>query len=70
MRLQWRPDALELSVLDDGRGASAAVASDGSGQGLRGMRERAQLHGGRLESGPRSGGGFGVHAALPYGVRR
>ncbi|MGY1723934.1 sensor histidine kinase [Blastococcus sp. SYSU DS0533] len=67
VRLQWRPDALELSVLDDGRGAAAAVTgSDGLGQGLRGMRERAQLHGGRLEAGPRHGGGFGVHAALPY----
>ncbi|MGY2126836.1 sensor histidine kinase [Blastococcus sp. SYSU DS0617] len=71
VRLQWRPDALELSVLDDGRGASAAmVSSDGEGQGLRGMRERAQLHRGRLEAGPRHGGGFGVHAALPYGSRR
>ncbi len=71
VRLQWRPDALELSVLDDGRGASAAmVSSDGNGQGLRGMRERAQLHRGRLEAGPRHGGGFGVHAALPYGSRR
>ncbi|MGY1828612.1 sensor histidine kinase [Blastococcus sp. SYSU DS0541] len=67
VRLQWRPDALELSVLDDGRGAAAAITgSDGRGQGLRGMRERAQLHGGRLEAGPRHGGGFGVHAALPY----
>jgi signal transduction histidine kinase len=71
VRLQWRPDALELSVLDDGRGASAAmVDSDGNGQGLRGMRERAQLHRGRLEAGPRHGGGFGVHATLPYGARR
>ncbi len=76
VRLQWRPDALELSVLDDGRGASAALTSDngtsadGKGQGLRGMRERAQLHGGKLEAGPRHGGGFGVHAALPYGSRR
>ncbi len=71
VRLQWRPDALELSVLDDGGGASAAmVDSDGSGQGLRGMRERASLHGGRLEAGPRSGGGVGVHAALPYGRSR
>ncbi|TKJ23462.1 histidine kinase [Blastococcus sp. CCUG 61487] len=74
VRLQWRTDALELSVLDDGRGASAALssgtASDGQGQGLRGMRERAQLHRGRLEAGPRHGGGFGVHAALPYGSRR
>lgn len=76
VRLQWRPDALELSVLDDGRGASAALSSehgaagDGGGQGLRGMRERAQLHRGRVEAGPRHGGGFGVHAALPYGPGR
>ncbi|SEL82633.1 Signal transduction histidine kinase [Blastococcus sp. DSM 46786] len=71
VRLQWRPDTLELSVLDDGRGAAAAVTgSDGLGQGLRGMRERAQLHGGRLEAGPRHGGGFGVHAALPYRAGR
>jgi signal transduction histidine kinase len=70
VRLQWRADALELSVLDDGRGAGAIVSSDGAGQGLRGMRERAQLHGGRLEAGPRPGGGYGVHAALPYGRRR
>lgn len=71
VRLQWRPDALELSILDDGRGAAAAiVGSDGAGQGLRGMCERAVLHGGRLDAGPRTGGGFGVHAALPYGRQR
>jgi signal transduction histidine kinase len=70
VRLQWRPDALELSVLDDGRGAAAMVETDGSGQGVRGMAERAKLHGGQLQAGPRTGGGFGVHAALPYGVRR
>jgi signal transduction histidine kinase len=71
VRLHWRPDALELSVLDDGRGASAAmVASDGSGQGLRGMHERAHLHGGSLGAGPRHGGGYGVHAVLPYGRSR
>ncbi|MGY2078592.1 sensor histidine kinase [Modestobacter sp. SYSU DS0657] len=67
VRLHWRPDCLELSVLDDGRGAAAAIAdSDGQGQGLLGMRERAELHGGRLTAGPRHGGGFGVHAVLPY----
>jgi signal transduction histidine kinase len=65
VRLQWRADALELSVLDDGRGAAAAP-SDGEGQGLRGMVERAALHGGRLTAGPRHGGGFGVQAVLPY----
>jgi signal transduction histidine kinase len=65
VRLQWRADALELSVLDDGRGAAAAP-SDGAGQGLRGMVERAALHGGRLQAGPRHGGGFGVQVVLPY----
>ena len=55
VRLQWRPDALELSVLDDGRGASAAMVD------VRRRRARAcaacasapQLHGGRLDAGPR-----------------
>jgi signal transduction histidine kinase len=70
VRLQWRADALEVSVLDDGRGAAAMLAPDGNGQGLIGMRERAVLHGGRLETGPRHGGGFGVHAVLPYRRRR
>jgi signal transduction histidine kinase len=71
VRLAWRPDALEVAVLDDGRGASAAITqSDGKGQGLNGMRERAQLHGGRLTAGPRHGGGFGVSAVLPYRAAR
>ncbi|MGY1687058.1 sensor histidine kinase [Geodermatophilus sp. SYSU D00867] len=71
VRLHWRPDSLELSVLDDGRGAAAALAEgDGHGQGLRGMHERAQLHRGRLEAGPRAGGGWRVHAVLPLGGAR
>jgi signal transduction histidine kinase len=71
VRLQWRPDGLELAVLDDGRGASAAITeSDGQGHGLLGMRERAELHGGRLTAAPREGGGFGVHAHLPYRAPR
>jgi signal transduction histidine kinase len=72
VRLHWRPDGLEIAVLDDGRGAAAAVADPdgtvpvGAGHGLIGMRERAELHGGRLTAAPRHGGGFGVHALLPY----
>jgi signal transduction histidine kinase len=67
VRLSWRDDGLEVAVLDDGRGASAALVQGApGGQGLRGMVERAQLHGGRLTAGPRSGGGFAVHALLPY----
>jgi signal transduction histidine kinase len=59
--LRYRPDALEIEVADDGRGA---LESDGGGQGLIGMRERVQLFGGTLESGPRPGGGFVVRARL------
>ncbi|HEU4355307.1 MAG TPA: sensor histidine kinase [Actinomycetota bacterium] len=60
--LRYGPDALEIEVADDGRGA---VDTDGGGQGLIGMRERVQLFGGTLNSGPRPGGGFLVRARLP-----
>ncbi|WP_136519393.1 sensor histidine kinase [Cellulomonas telluris] len=61
--LQWLPDAVRLEVSDDGRGAAAD--SDGLGQGLVGMRERAAMFGGTVTAGPRPGGGFRVRAELP-----
>jgi signal transduction histidine kinase len=54
---------LEVEVRDDGRGAAAG--SDGNGLGLVGMSERATVHGGTLEAGPVTGGGFAVSARLP-----
>ena len=61
--LDYRPDCVRLSVVDNGRGASPA---DGSpGHGLVGMRERAGLYGGDLTAGPSVDGGFAVHATLP-----
>ncbi|MEV5408228.1 sensor histidine kinase [Thermopolyspora sp. NPDC052614] len=51
-----------IEVEDDGPGAAF---TEGSGFGLRGMRERAEALGGRLEAGPRPGGGFRVAAELP-----
>ncbi|MEU9861392.1 histidine kinase [Streptomyces sp. NPDC047971] len=38
----------------------------GSGQGLIGLTERATLAGGRLDHGPAPGGGFALHAWLPW----
>lgn len=66
--LQWLPAALTLEVTDDGRGAAALADSDGHGQGLVGMHERAAMLGGALTAGPRAGGGFLVRAELPLPV--
>jgi signal transduction histidine kinase len=62
--VRWRRDALELEVVDDGRGIGETVAH-GGGHGLVGMRERTALHGGRLEAGPGPAGGFVVRAHIP-----
>jgi signal transduction histidine kinase len=53
---------VEVEVTDDGRGP---VAGNGAGYGLAGMRERVELHGGTLEAGPGTRGGFVVRARLP-----
>ena len=53
--------ALDIEVVDDGRGGSGA----GEGHGLRGMSERADALGGRVVAGPGERGGWRVHARLP-----
>ncbi|HEY3163089.1 MAG TPA: histidine kinase [Candidatus Limnocylindrales bacterium] len=64
VRLSYEPDQLRVEVLDDGP-ADTTEASEGSGRGLVGMQQRASLAGGRLEAGPRLGGGYAVRAWLP-----
>jgi signal transduction histidine kinase len=55
---------LTVTVTDDG-GPHAVPSSAGGGLGIRGMRERAELLGGTLTTGPAPGGGFIVTARLP-----
>ncbi|MEY2847816.1 MAG: hypothetical protein RI885_481 [Actinomycetota bacterium] len=64
MRLRYLDDEIEIEVTDDGRGRGARPSGSG-GLGLVGMGERVSAVGGRLESGPRSRGGFLVRANLP-----
>jgi signal transduction histidine kinase len=63
VRVRWGSRVLELEVLDDGDGGAPAAG----GHGIPGMRERAAVHGGTVEAGPRPGGGFEVRASIPLG---
>ena len=62
--VRYADDAVEVSVLDDGRGAVPAPG-DGGGYGIAGMRERVTILGGTLEAGPLPRGGYRVRALLP-----
>lgn len=59
---------VRIEVEDDGGADPGALVGAGSGNGLRGMRERAAAVGGSLEAGPRAGGGWRVSATLPVGA--
>jgi signal transduction histidine kinase len=63
--IRYRDGALDLEVVDDGRGPPPAGSAPGDGHGLVGMRERVELFGGTLDTGGRPGGGFRVTAHVP-----
>ncbi len=63
VRVAVEGDELCIEVVDDGPGRSSWTG--GSGRGVAGMRERAELLGGRFEAGPGELGGFRVRAAIP-----
>lgn len=60
--VDWSEAGLRLRVRDDG---TSAEETTGAGHGLIGMRERVQLYGGSLRTGPSGPSGFLVEAVLP-----
>jgi signal transduction histidine kinase len=64
--IAYKPHHLLVTIEDDGKGFAGDLASEGSGYGIVGMRERVLALDGELEAGPRPGGGFRVCALLPY----
>jgi signal transduction histidine kinase len=63
LRVDHRPDALVIDVVND---ITADVAASGrQGHGIVGMRERAIAAGGRIDVGPTRDGRFRVHVSLP-----
>jgi signal transduction histidine kinase len=64
--IMWESAIVRLSVRNDGVGVTSTTAGEGTGNGLRGMRERAEALGGSVEVGPRTdGSGFALSLTLP-----
>lgn len=63
VRLECSAEELVITINDDGVGSRAAT--DGSGSGVKGMRERVNTMNGTFSAGPRASGGYTVRATLP-----
>ena len=64
IRLAYEPSGTRLTIEDFGSCRDRPAPADGTGYGLTGMRERAELLGGTLTAGP-TGGGFLVELWVP-----
>jgi signal transduction histidine kinase len=60
--VRYRPDELEVEVVDNGTGSAT---SDGLGHGLVGIRERVKIYGGEMNADTAPEGGFILSARLP-----
>jgi len=65
VRLQWGVKALRLRIADDGIGMTS-MPNDGRGHGLRNMRERTMLLGGKLTISGQPGRGTVIDLEVPY----
>jgi len=66
LTIAYQPDAVLLTVSDNGIGAQQPVGAS-TGHGLIGLRERVDLFNGELTSGSGPLGGYVVRAKLPTG---
>jgi signal transduction histidine kinase len=62
--VRYGSNEVEIEIRDDGRGA---VATDGLGHGLVGIRERVKIYGGEMSTANPTGGGFVLTTRLPLG---
>lgn len=62
--LTRKHEHLTIAISDDGKGVSASEANR-AGNGLRGIRERIEEAGGKVETANRAEGGFVMHIQLP-----
>jgi signal transduction histidine kinase len=60
--VRYRPEEVEVEVLDDGSGPATSA---GLGHGLVGIRERVKIYGGEMNAGSAPAGGFVLSARLP-----
>jgi signal transduction histidine kinase len=64
LRISASPGELEIELRNWGGEGRSDLAETGSGLGLRGLRERGEALGGKLEAAP-DGGGWRLHADIP-----
>ena len=65
IRLAYEPSGTRLTIEDFDSCRDRPATAGGTGYGLTGMRERAELLGGTLTAGPTGGGGFLVELWVP-----
>jgi signal transduction histidine kinase len=63
--ISYQNDELQVSIKDDGLQSPKEMLHQ-PGHGIEGMRERASLHGGTLQAGPLTNGGWSVVLVLPF----
>ena len=65
LRLALAGGVLEIELRDRRGAAPGMLAGSGSGLGLQGLRERVELLGGNLQTGPADPGGWRLYAQIP-----